>query len=184
MATSYYIHSLRNVSKRLPGAPKVQCWWKDSLIAELAPGCLDGLADYDLGDVKDEDVAVYRENPSQDGYSFEQFCERLLLILIEGRELEPARDVGAWCDEIAEIVERRGGWHDDEGRGPFFEMFRDLYRGRPMDDDVCRKLVADFDRWEAHAQSIGNRKFYDYYQMLRECFRFASSNGVVIFPYE
>jgi len=163
--------------------PRAQCETEGSRLTEIASDCLDGLEDYDLRDVKDDDLAMYRENPSQDPYSFERFCERLLLILVEGKELEPVRDAGAWCDAIADIVEQRGDWCEEEGRGPFWEMFRWLYRGTPMDEKVCRKLLADFDRWDGRARSIENMKFYDYYKMLRECFQFSASNGVVVFPY-
>lgn len=183
MPTSYYIYAFRNVCKRTSDVSRAQCEMENARLAELAPDCLDSLEGYNLRDVTDDDLAMYRENPAQDSYSFERFCERLLLILVEGKEFEPVRDVGAWCDAISEAVEQRGEWREEEGRGPFWEMFRYLYRGTPMDETVCRKLAADFDRWDGQARSTENRKFYDYYKMLHECFQFSANNGVVVFPY-
>lgn len=179
MPTSLYFHAFRNVIKREQPRP-VSTVGNSSLFEAVSEGFAIDCEDID---VTSEDVALYRENRTRDGYCYVRFCERLVLMLVDGQELSWAKDVSEWCAATAEIVERHVGWQEEEGRGPFWEMLRCLYLGVPLGTTACRKLVEDFDRWDERARNTGNRKFYDYYQMLRECFAFAAIDGVVIFPY-
>jgi hypothetical protein len=57
-----------------------------------------------------------------------------------------------------------------------------LLRGMTFGPVVCKKLAADFDKWEPEAWSWGDFRFYRYYLAMREYFRFPGEHGFIVYP--
>jgi len=119
---------------------------------------------------------------SSDGYFFE-WCEKLVKLVTKGKKLEggPYHMVD-WCTKLSELVEDKDKYPETDGRGPFWELLRYSLRGMTFGPVVCKKLVADFHKWEPEAWSWGDYRFYRYYLALREYFRFPDENGFIVYP--
>ncbi|GAB7542773.1 hypothetical protein [Cupriavidus sp. 8B] len=144
------------------------------------PQLADGLEIGAVYEYKFEESSWYRDR-SKSGYHVALFCEALVK-LITGKELDGTYKPFDWCDELSGLVERHGPWSESEGKGPFWEFLRFGLRCVPFGPVACRKLAADFDKWEPYAWSLGDFQFYEFYRMMRKCFGSVKENGAVFFP--
>lgn len=118
---------------------------------------------------------------SIDNY-FHDWCVKLVSLVTKGRKLEGKYTIFDWCVKMSELVEDGGHYPKTEGRGPFWEFLRYSMRRVTFGPVVCKKLVADFDKWEPEAWALGDFRFYQFYLFLRDCFDFPGENGFVVYP--
>lgn len=119
---------------------------------------------------------------SSDGYFFE-WCEKLVALVTNGKKLEGGSyRMVDWCTRLSESVEGKEKYPETEGRGPFWELLRYMLRGMTFGPVVCKKLVADFNKWDSYAWSLGDYRFYQEYLFFRKCFEFPGEHGLVFYP--
>ncbi|MEZ2352118.1 hypothetical protein [Caballeronia sp. RCC_10] len=94
-----------------------------------------------------------------DNYYFEG-CEKLAALITGGERLaeHPSRMVD-WSIQLSELVVDETKYPESEGRGPFWELLRYGLRGMTFGPAVCRKLVADFEKWYIDAWALGDLSF-------------------------
>ena len=117
-----------------------------------------------------------------DSYYYEG-CETLVSLVTGGKRLaeDPNRMVD-WSIQLSKLVVDESKYPETEGRGPFWELLRYGLRGMTFGPVVCRKLVADFVKWDMDAWVLGDFKFYQWYGFLRKCFETANGTGMVVYP--
>jgi hypothetical protein len=136
--------------------------------------------------------ALYESVPSPEGgpcshfflsnYYFEG-CEKLARLVSGGKRLaeDPCRMVD-WSIRLSELVVDESKYPESEGRGPFWELLRYGLRGMTFGPVVCKKLVADFEKWYMDAWALGDLEFYDWYVFMQDCFETANGTGMVVYP--
>ncbi|MEX3785804.1 hypothetical protein [Paraburkholderia sp. BR14374] len=117
-----------------------------------------------------------------DRYYFE-WCEQLVSLVTKGKKLQrgPYRMVD-WSVALSELVEDKNECPETEGRGPFWELLRYGLRGMTFGPVACRKLAADFAKWQEAASALEDTRFSQMYTHVRECFDLANGIGMVTYP--
>jgi hypothetical protein len=112
-----------------------------------------------------------------------EWCEKLVSLVTKGKKLKggPYRMVD-WSNALSELVQDRDKYPDTEGRGPFWELLRYGLRGMTFGPVACRKLAADFEKWESDVWASRDFYFLQMYLHLQRCFNLPDGTCMVTYP--
>jgi hypothetical protein len=99
--------------------------------------------------------------------------------------LDPERDMYffIWREQLVKMVGQESV-EAAEGQYPFCELIRHQgISGGTIGPVICERLAMAFETWEDAARSLGDAKFFEYYQHIRQPFEFARGSGAVRFCY-